>query len=188
MEHDARSSIAGAPQTRALAAARPRALLRSPRWRGGGARRSSLRAGPLIIVILGGWELAARLGLIDPFFFSMPSRSRRRSGTGSPRAPSQGPLWVQVLRHPRGDRARLPDRRRARRDLRRGARPQPTPRRHLQHLHQDREFRAAGRARLDLHHRARASACRPRWRSPWSWCSSWCSPTPSRACAKPIAT
>jgi len=50
----------------------------------------------VLIVVLGGWELAARNKWIDPFFYSMPSMiwdqivEWVRDGT------SQGPLWQQV--------------------------------------------------------------------------------------------
>ena len=46
---------------------------RSPRWRGGARLVIMLRLG-LLVVILGGWEIAARLEWIDPFFFAMPSQ------------------------------------------------------------------------------------------------------------------
>lgn len=51
----------------------------------------------VLVVVLGGWELAARTKVIDPFFYSMPSMiwdqivEWLRDGT------SQGPLWTQVL-------------------------------------------------------------------------------------------
>lgn len=51
----------------------------------------------VLVVVLGGWELAARTKVIDPFFYSMPSMiwdqivEWMRDGT------SQGPLWTQVL-------------------------------------------------------------------------------------------
>ena len=50
----------------------------------------------VLVVALGGWELAARLKWIDPFFYSMPSMiydqlvEWMRDGT------SQGSLWMQV--------------------------------------------------------------------------------------------
>lgn len=49
-----------------------------------------------LFVVLGGWELFARLKWIDPFFYSQPSLiweqivEWQRDGT------SQGPLWVQI--------------------------------------------------------------------------------------------
>ena len=51
----------------------------------------------VLVVVLGGWELAARTKVIDPFFYSMPTMiwdqlvEWMRDGT------SQGPLWTQVL-------------------------------------------------------------------------------------------
>ena len=62
------------------------------------ARRRMIIALRLIVlvVVLGGWEIAARLKWIDPFFYSMPSVicdqlvEWMRDGT------SQGPLWKQV--------------------------------------------------------------------------------------------
>jgi NitT/TauT family transport system permease protein len=62
-------------------------------------RRSMIIALRLVVlvVVLGGWELAARTKVIDPFFYSMPTMiwdqivEWMRDGT------SQGPLWTQVL-------------------------------------------------------------------------------------------
>lgn len=51
----------------------------------------------VLVIVLGGWELSARMKWIDPFFYSMPSMiwaqivEWLRDGT------SQGPLWQQVL-------------------------------------------------------------------------------------------
>lgn len=50
----------------------------------------------VLVVVLGGWEIAARMKWIDPFFYSMPSMiydqlvEWMRDGT------SQGSLWMQV--------------------------------------------------------------------------------------------
>lgn len=50
----------------------------------------------VLVVVLGGWEIAARLKWIDPFFYSMPTMiydqlvEWMRDGT------SQGSLWMQV--------------------------------------------------------------------------------------------
>ena len=62
------------------------------------ARRRMIIALRLIVLVvaLGGWEIAARLKWIDPFFYSMPSMiydqlvEWMRDGT------SQGSLWMQV--------------------------------------------------------------------------------------------
>lgn len=51
----------------------------------------------VLVAVLGGWEVSARMKWIDPFFYSMPSMiwsqivEWMRDGT------SQGPLWQQVL-------------------------------------------------------------------------------------------
>ncbi|MCW3481830.1 ABC transporter permease [Neisseriaceae bacterium JH1-16] len=50
----------------------------------------------VLVVTLGGWELAARLGWIDPFFFSMPSQILAQIVTWSVEGTAQGPLWQQV--------------------------------------------------------------------------------------------
>jgi NitT/TauT family transport system permease protein len=55
-----------------------------------------LRVG-LLVVVLGGWELAARLAWIDPFFFAMPSLIAEQIWAWLTEGTSQGPLWQQVL-------------------------------------------------------------------------------------------
>jgi NitT/TauT family transport system permease protein len=56
----------------------------------------TLRIG-VLVVTLGGWELAGRFGLIDPFFFSMPSQIVHQLVVWMREGTSQGPLWVQVV-------------------------------------------------------------------------------------------
>ncbi|GAC1326517.1 MAG: ABC transporter permease [Collimonas sp.] len=56
----------------------------------------SLRLG-ILIFTLGGWELAARLHWIDPFFFSQPSLIVVQIYDWIMEGTSQGPLWTQVL-------------------------------------------------------------------------------------------
>jgi NitT/TauT family transport system permease protein len=51
----------------------------------------------LLLVMLGGWEIAGRLKWIDPFFFAMPSQIADQTWTWIVEGTSQGPLWVQVL-------------------------------------------------------------------------------------------
>jgi NitT/TauT family transport system permease protein len=51
----------------------------------------------VLVVTLGGWELAGQTGWIDPFFFSMPSMIVSQIWTWLTEGTSQGPLWVQVL-------------------------------------------------------------------------------------------
>jgi len=55
-----------------------------------------LRIG-LVVVMLGGWELAGRFKWIDPFFFAMPSLIGEQIWTWLIEGTSQGPLWQQVL-------------------------------------------------------------------------------------------
>ena len=51
----------------------------------------------ILVVFLGGWELAARTHLIDPFFFAMPSAIVTQLWTWITEGTSQGPLWGEVL-------------------------------------------------------------------------------------------
>ena len=50
----------------------------------------------LLVVVLGGWELAGRLHWIDPFFFSMPSLIAEQIQDWFVNGTSQGPLLTQV--------------------------------------------------------------------------------------------
>jgi len=51
----------------------------------------------VLVVWLGGWELAARTGLIDPFFFSQPSAVWAQIVTWTSQGTSQGSLSEQIL-------------------------------------------------------------------------------------------
>jgi NitT/TauT family transport system permease protein len=51
----------------------------------------------VLVVWLGGWELAARTGLIDPFFFSQPSAVWAQIVTWTSQGTSQGSLGEQIL-------------------------------------------------------------------------------------------
>ena len=51
----------------------------------------------LLVVVLGAWELCARTGIVDPFFFGMPSQIVEQIRTWIAEGTSLGPLWVQVL-------------------------------------------------------------------------------------------
>ncbi|AIY41305.1 Alkanesulfonates transport system permease protein [Collimonas arenae] len=51
----------------------------------------------ILVLTLGGWELAARLQWIDPFFFSQPSLIVIQIYDWIVEGTSQGPLWTQVL-------------------------------------------------------------------------------------------
>ncbi|AXK63998.1 ABC transporter permease [Burkholderia sp. IDO3] len=62
-------------------------------------RRRNLIVGlriAVLVVVLGGWELAARLKWIDPFFFSMPSLIFEQIQDWFVNGTSQGPLLTQV--------------------------------------------------------------------------------------------
>ncbi|ALX13230.1 ABC transporter permease [Burkholderia cepacia JBK9] len=50
----------------------------------------------VLVIVLGGWELAARLKWIDPFFFSMPSLIFDQIQDWFVNGTSQGPLLTQV--------------------------------------------------------------------------------------------
>jgi len=50
-----------------------------------------------LAVTLGGWEILGRVGVIDPFFFSIPSKIIYQIYIWIIKGTSQGPLWVQVL-------------------------------------------------------------------------------------------
>ncbi|HTH59245.1 MAG TPA: ABC transporter permease [Paraburkholderia sp.] len=50
----------------------------------------------VLVVVLGGWELAARIKWIDPFFFSMPSAIFDQIVDWFVNGTSQGPLLMQV--------------------------------------------------------------------------------------------
>ncbi len=49
-----------------------------------------------IVVILGGWEIGARTGVIDPFFWGQPSGIWTQIVTWVTQGTAQGPLWEQV--------------------------------------------------------------------------------------------
>ena len=51
----------------------------------------------VLVVVLGAWELCSRTGIVDPFFFGMPSEVVQQIRTWIAEGTSLGPLWVQVL-------------------------------------------------------------------------------------------
>jgi len=51
----------------------------------------------VLVLVLGGWELAAQRKWIDPFFYSMPSMIWDQIVDWIDNGTSQGPLWTQVL-------------------------------------------------------------------------------------------
>src|SRR3979409_711347 len=65
------------------------------------ARRRRLNVAGLrllvAVVFLGGWELGARLGWIDPFFWSQPSAIFAKLVYWVTQGTELGPLWEQAL-------------------------------------------------------------------------------------------
>ncbi|MFL5312490.1 MAG: ABC transporter permease [Myxococcales bacterium] len=51
----------------------------------------------VLVVVLGAWELCSRTGIVDPFFFGMPSGVVEQIRIWIAEGTSLGPLWVQVL-------------------------------------------------------------------------------------------
>ncbi len=51
----------------------------------------------LLVVILGGWEVFARIGIIDPFFWGQPSGIWLQIVTWVTQGTAQGPLWEQIV-------------------------------------------------------------------------------------------
>src|SRR3989440_2556979 len=51
----------------------------------------------LLLVIIGGWELGARTGVIDPFFWGLPSGIWQQLVTWVTQGTAQGPLWEQIV-------------------------------------------------------------------------------------------
>jgi NitT/TauT family transport system permease protein len=50
----------------------------------------------LLVVIVGGWELTARIGWLDPFFFGQPTAIVKQIWTWATEGTAQGPLWEQI--------------------------------------------------------------------------------------------
>ena len=51
----------------------------------------------VLAIALGAWEVCARTGIVDPFFFGMPSQIVEQIRVWIAEGTSLGPLWVQVL-------------------------------------------------------------------------------------------
>lgn len=51
----------------------------------------------LFVAIVGGWEVSARTGLADPFFFGQPSAIVATIWRWATRGTPQGPLWAHVV-------------------------------------------------------------------------------------------
>jgi NitT/TauT family transport system permease protein len=50
----------------------------------------------ILIATIGGWEISARMGWIDPFFFSMPSAIAIRLFDWFTSGTAQGSIWLQI--------------------------------------------------------------------------------------------
>ncbi|HLZ57695.1 MAG TPA: ABC transporter permease, partial [Ktedonosporobacter sp.] len=50
-----------------------------------------------LVVIIGGWELGVRVGVIDPFFWGQPSGIWKQLVTWVTNGTAQGPLWLQIV-------------------------------------------------------------------------------------------
>ena len=50
----------------------------------------------ILVVFLGGWEAASQTGIIDPFFFAMPSTIALRLWDWITEGTSEGPLWFHL--------------------------------------------------------------------------------------------
>jgi NitT/TauT family transport system permease protein len=68
------------------------AAAREGRW----ARIERVLQIAVFVVIVGGWEGAARVGLADPFFFGQPSGIAATIWRWSTKGTPQGPLWQHV--------------------------------------------------------------------------------------------
>ena len=50
----------------------------------------------LLVLLVGGWEVSARVGWIDPFFFGQPTNIVLQIWTWITEGTAQGPLWEQI--------------------------------------------------------------------------------------------
>ncbi len=50
----------------------------------------------ILVIVIGGWELGARSGVIDPFFWGQPTGIWAQLVTWVTQGTAQGPLWEQV--------------------------------------------------------------------------------------------
>lgn len=50
-----------------------------------------------LVLVIGGWELGARIGIIDAFFWGEPSGIWQQLVTWVTQGTAQGPLWIQIV-------------------------------------------------------------------------------------------
>jgi len=84
--------VPDAISTTALAGEELAAELRERRW----TRIERVLQIAVFAVIVGGWELTTRTGLVDPFFFGQPSGIAGTIWRWSTRGTPAGPLWQHV--------------------------------------------------------------------------------------------
>ncbi len=51
----------------------------------------------ILVVFIGGWEIASRVGIIDPFFWGQPSGIWAQIVKWMVQGTAQGPLWEQIV-------------------------------------------------------------------------------------------
>ena len=73
--------------------------LAAARQKQAGRRRLNVLGGRVLVavVVLGGWELGSRIGVIDKFFWSQPSEIASTLWRWFTEGTDLGPLWEQVL-------------------------------------------------------------------------------------------
>ena len=50
----------------------------------------------ILVLLIGGWELTTRVGIVDPFFWGRPSGILAQLVTWVTQGTAQGPLWEQI--------------------------------------------------------------------------------------------
>jgi NitT/TauT family transport system permease protein len=86
------------PVPAARSAAQAESVPAPKRRRLGGRRRMVLALRVAIFVVLiGGWELCARTGIVDPFFFGEPTKILSQLQTWVQHGTEAGTLWEQVF-------------------------------------------------------------------------------------------
>jgi NitT/TauT family transport system permease protein len=50
----------------------------------------------ILVVLIGGWEITTRVGIVDPFFWGRPSGILAQLFTWVTQGTAQGPLWEQI--------------------------------------------------------------------------------------------
>lgn len=140
----------------------------------------------ILVAVLGGWELGARTGLIDPFFFASPSGIADQIWIWITEGTSQGPLSEQIIVTLEETALGfligavggvicgiLLGRNKFLADV------------FSIYIKIANSIPASYWARFSSSHLA--LVWRPRWRWPSLWCSSWCLPMHFRACVKRTA-